>query len=105
MKCIFLFQKDKKEEETKSKKAGPVDEFSEDNIPTEGAKSLIKKTCCFLLPRKDWQQQTITLKMVDQRMYDICVVFTMSLCPLELKQTLISLVFQVIRFLNKINRL
>ena len=35
----------------------------------------------------------------------ICVVFIMSLRALELKQTLISLLFQVIRLLNYINRL
>ena len=34
-----------------------------------------------------------------------CAVFTMSLCALELKQTLISLLFQVIHLLNYINRL
>ena len=36
------------------------------------------------------QQQTITLKMAEQRWSDIYVVFTMSLCALGLKQLLIS---------------
>ena len=30
----------------------------------------------------------------------LCAVFTMSICALELKQMLISLLFQVIRLLN-----
>ena len=34
----------------------------------------------------------------DQGRSDFCVVFTISLCALELKQTLISLVFQIICF-------
>ena len=32
--------------------------------------------------------------------YDFCVVFTMSLCALELEQTLISLPFETIGLLN-----
>ena len=36
-------------------------------------------------------------KMADQGRSDVCVVFTMSLCALELKQTVISLLFQVKR--------
>ena len=32
-------------------------------------------------------KQTITRKMVDQGRSDFCIVFTMSLCALELKQT------------------
>ena len=44
-------------------------------------------------------------KDVDQGRSDFCVLFTMNLCTLELKQTLIGLLFQVIRFLNYINRL
>ena len=39
----------------------------------------------------------ITLKMADQRRSGFCVVFTISLCALELKQTLISLPIEVIR--------
>ena len=35
-------------------------------------------------------QQTITLKVADQGRSDLDVVLTMSLCELELKQTLIS---------------
>ena len=42
-------------------------------------------------------EQTIMLKMADQGRSDFCVVFTMSLCALELKRTLISLLFQIIR--------
>ena len=42
----------------------------------------------------------ITLKIADQGMSDFCVVFTMNLCALELKQKLISLPFEVIRLLN-----
>ena len=42
-------------------------------------------------------QETITLKMADQGRSDVCVVFTMTLCALELKRTVISLLFQVIR--------
>ena len=41
--------------------------------------------------------QTITLKMADQGRSDFYVGFTMSLCPLGLKQLLISLLFQMIR--------
>ena len=43
-------------------------------------------------------QQTIRLKMADQGRSDVCVVFTVSLCALELKQTVINLLFQVIGF-------
>ena len=39
----------------------------------------------------------IKLKMADQGRSGISVVFTMSLCAFELKQTLISLLFQPIR--------
>ena len=35
---------------------------------------------------------------------DFCVVFTMTLCAPQLKQTLISLLFQVIRLLDYIDR-
>ena len=41
-------------------------------------------------------QQTITLKMENQGRSDFYVVITMSLCPLGLKQLLISLLFQII---------
>ena len=43
--------------------------------------------------------------MADQWKSDFCVDFTMSPCALELKQTLISLPFEVTRLLNQINRL
>ena len=43
-------------------------------------------------------KQTITLKMANQGRSDVCVVFAMTLCALELKQTVISLLFQAIRF-------
>ena len=36
----------------------------------------------------------------DQGRSEFCVVFTMSLCAFELKQTLISLLFQAIRLWN-----
>ena len=36
------------------------------------------------------------LKMADQEMSDFCVVFTISLCELESKQTSISSLFQVV---------
>ena len=45
-------------------------------------------------------EQTIMLKMADQGRSDFCAVFTMSLSALELKQTLTSLPFEVIRLLN-----
>ena len=35
----------------------------------------------------------ITLKMANQERYDFCVIFTMSLCALESKQTSISLLY------------
>ena len=40
-------------------------------------------------------QQMITLKMADRGRSNLCVVFTMSLCALEFKQTLINLLFHV----------
>ena len=43
--------------------------------------------------------------MVDQGRSDFCVAFTMSLCALELNQTSIGLLFQVMRFFNQMNRL
>ena len=46
----------------------------------------------------------ITLKMVDQGRSDFCVVFTMSHCALELKRMLISLPFEVIRLLIKLDK-
>ena len=45
---------------------------------------------------KDQIQYMITLKMADQGRSDFCVVFAMSRCALELKQTVISLLFQII---------
>ena len=45
----------------------------------------------------DDSEKTITQKMADQERSDFCVVFTMSLCRLESKQTLIRLLFQPIR--------
>ena len=48
----------------------------------------------------DYEQLPITLKMEDQRSSDFCIVFTMSLCALELKQALISLLIQIIQPLN-----
>ena len=42
----------------------------------------------------------ITQKMVDQERSDFCVVFTMILCSLKSKQTLISLPFQFTRLLK-----
>ena len=44
----------------------------------------------------------ITLKMADQGRSDFCVVFTMNLCALELKQLFISLLFQIIRLWYKV---
>ena len=41
-------------------------------------------------------EQTIMPTMADQGMSEFCVVFAMSLCTFELKQTLISLLFQAI---------
>ena len=41
--------------------------------------------------------------MADQGRSDVCVVFTMSLCALEFKQTIMSLLFQVIR-LSKLSK-
>ena len=38
----------------------------------------------------------ITLKMVDQRWPKFCLDFTISLCALELKQTLVTFVFETI---------
>ena len=38
--------------------------------------------------------------MADQGRSDVSVAFTMNLCALELKQTVISLLFQVIRALK-----
>ena len=32
--------------------------------------------------------------------FDFCAVFTMSLCAIEIKQMLISLLFQIARFQN-----
>ena len=40
----------------------------------------------------------ITVKMADQLRSDFHVVFTMNLCALGLKQLLISLLFQIVRF-------
>ena len=37
--------------------------------------------------------------------YDLCVVFTMTLCALDFKQALISLLFQVKGLWNYVNRL
>ena len=42
-------------------------------------------------------EQMITLKMADQRRSEFCVVVTMSLWTLELKQTLIGLLFHNMR--------
>ena len=42
--------------------------------------------------------QTMTLKMVHQRRFECCVVFTMSLCALESYQTFTSSLFQVLLF-------
>ena len=47
----------------------------------------------------------ITLKMADQGKSDFCVVFTLSLWAVELKQALISLLFQITRICNYVNGL
>ena len=46
---------------------------------------------------KNLEKWTITLKMADQGKSDFSVVFTMSLCALQLKQASTSFLFQIIR--------
>ena len=48
----------------------------------------------FGLLQYETAKQMITLKMADQGRSDFCVVFTMSLCALELRS--VSLLFQII---------
>ena len=50
-------------------------------------------------------KQTITLKMADQGRSVFYVVFTMNLCTLDIKQTLISLLFQIIQLWKYIHEL
>ena len=66
-----------------------------------------QKCLLFLVPvnPESEKQWTIKLKMADRERSDFCLDFTMSHCALELKQTLISLPFEVIRLLNQVNRL
>ena len=47
--------------------------------------------------RQKTKKKTITLQMADQGRSDVYAVFTRSLSALELKQLLISLLFQIMQ--------